>query len=67
MHYLIIQEHKVSAQQAKNTLTFTSSLVGLGFSLVGLGELGYATQTLTNIANVGSEFLLLSLLEDLMK
>ena len=50
---------RVSAQKLKNTLTTVSRLGGIGLSLVGLGELGSATNLVTNMADIGSEFLVM--------
>lgn len=48
-----------SVQKTKNTLTTISRLGSIGLILLGQEEIGLATNAITNIADVGSEFFLM--------
>ncbi|MDR3291239.1 MAG: M48 family metallopeptidase [Methanobrevibacter sp.] len=50
---------RVSAYNAKNTITTVSRLGTIGLSLIGLGDLGSIARTAINIADIGSEYLLM--------
>jgi predicted Zn-dependent protease len=50
---------KVSAYTAKNTITTASRLGAIGLGLVGLGDVADVARTTINVADVGSEYLLM--------
>jgi predicted Zn-dependent protease len=50
---------QASTYQAKNTLTNATRFGGLALGLIGLGELGNIAMATANIADIGSEFLLI--------
>lgn len=50
---------QASAHTAKNTATIAGKLGGIGLDLVGLGDAANVVTTATNVADIGSEYLLL--------
>lgn len=47
-----------SAIQAKNTITTAARIGSIGLNLLGMGELGDLTRTVTTVADIGSDFFL---------
>lgn len=50
---------QVSAHTAKNTATTAARLGSIGLDLLGLGEAASVVRTATNVADIGSEYLLM--------
>ena len=51
---------RISAQNAQNALTSAAWIGSIAMDLVGLGGLGSLTRAATNVATVGSQFLLMN-------
>ena len=51
---------RISAQNAQNTLTSAAWIGSIAMDLVGLGSLGSLTRAATNVASIGSQFLLMN-------
>lgn len=51
--------NRINTQNTKNTLTAAAHIGALGLSLFGLGEAASAIRTVTNVADIGSEYLIL--------
>ncbi len=51
---------RISAQKAQNTISSAAWFGSFALDLVGLGEIGSLTRAATNIATVGSQFLLMN-------
>ena len=51
---------RISAQTAQNTATAAAWIGSIAMDLVGLGALGSLTRAATNIASIGSQFLLMN-------
>lgn len=51
---------RISAQNAKNAITSAAWIGSFALDLVGLGEIGNLTRAATNVADVGSHFLLMN-------
>lgn len=51
---------RVSAQTAQNAITSAAWIGSIAMDLVGLGSLGSITRAATNVASIGSQFLLMN-------
>jgi len=51
---------RISAQNAQNTIASAAWIGSIAMDLVGLGSLGSLTRAATNVATVGSQFLLMN-------
>ena len=51
---------RISAQNAQNAITSAAWIGSFALDLVGLGEIGGLTRAATNVASVGSQFLLMN-------
>lgn len=51
---------RISAQNTQNAITSAAWIGSIAMDLVGLGELGSLTRAATNVASIGSQFLLMN-------
>lgn len=51
--------HRINSQNTKNALTTAAYIGAVGLSLFGLGEVASVVRTVTTVADIGSEYLIL--------